>query len=173
MSITTAQTDHSQARIQRRTDRRAASIAIATAATFLIAVCARQALGLAQDAANFPEGYDAVTAAPESHKVIFENALVRVLEVTMPPPGKTEPMHHHRWPGFFLDWDAGGKSPHIRYHQPGNVVRDIPSTEFPATTGHWSVHWMKPEPMHAIETVENYSSPNEPAAVRVEIKVKS
>jgi len=32
---------------------------------------------------------------------------------------------------------------------------------------------MKPEPMHAIETVEDYSSPNEPAAVRVEIKVKS
>jgi hypothetical protein len=146
-------------------------IAIATVATFLIAICARQALGLTQSEADFPQGYDAVTAAPDSHRVIFENALVRVLEVTMPPTGKTEPMHHHHWPGFFLDWDTGGKSPHIRYHQPGNVVRDIPSTEHPATMGYWSVHWMKPEPMHAIETVENYASPNDPTSVRVEIKV--
>jgi hypothetical protein len=146
--------------------------AVAIAATFLIVVCARQAPGLTQDAASFPEGYDAVTAAPGSHKIIFENALVRVLEVTMPPPGKTEPMHHHHWPGFFLDWDTGGKSPHIRYHQPGNVVRDVPSVESSVHAGHWSVHWMKPEPMHAIETVEDYSSSDDPPAVRVEIKVQ-
>jgi hypothetical protein len=31
---------------------------------------------------------------------------------------------------------------------------------------------MKPEPMHAIETVEDYSSSNDPPAVRVEIKVQ-
>jgi hypothetical protein len=89
----------------------------------------------------------------------------------MPPPGKTEPMHHHHWPSFFLDWDTGGKSPHIRYHQPGNIVRDVQSTDTPAHPGRWSVHWMKPEPMHAIETVENYYSPNDPPSVRVEIKV--
>ena len=37
-----------------------------------------------QDKSGFPDGYDAVQAAPNSHKVIFENAFVRVLEVTMP-----------------------------------------------------------------------------------------
>jgi hypothetical protein len=31
---------------------------------------------------------------------------------------------------------------------------------------------MKPEPSHAIETVEDYYSPNVPPAVRVEIKVR-
>ena len=148
-----------------------AKIAIAVVATCLVAICTRQALGLAQNEADFPPGYDAVTAAPSSHRVIFENALVRVLEVTMPPRGKTEPMHHHHWPGFFLDWDTGGKSPHIRYHQPGAIVRNVPSTDGPAHLGRWSVHWMKPEPMHAIETVEDYSSPNDPPSVRVEIKV--
>lgn len=146
-------------------------MAAAIVAAVLIAICAREALGLAQNEADFPQGYDAVTAAPDSHRVIFENALVRVLEVTMPPAGKTEPMHHHHWPGFFLDWDTGGKSPHIRYHQPGDIVRDIPSTDTPAHPGHWLVHWMKPEPMHAIETVESYHSPNDPPSVRVEIKV--
>jgi hypothetical protein len=149
-----------------------AKIAMTAAAAFLIAMCARQVLGLARDdATDFPEGYDAVMAAPNSHKVLFENALVRVLQVSMPPPGQTEPMHHHRWPGFFLDWDTGGKSPPIRYHQPGNIVRDSPSIESPVHPGHWSVHWMKPEPLHAIETVEDYYSPNDPPAVRVEIKV--
>ena len=152
--------------------RRAIRIVIGTATAFLVALGARQVLGLAPNAASFPEGYDAVTAAPDSHKVIFENALVRVLEVTMPLPGKTEPMHHHQWPGFFLGWDTGGKSPHIRYHQPGNIVRDAPSTDSPVHPGRWSVHWMKPEPMHAIETVENYYSADDPPFVRVEIKVR-
>jgi len=147
-------------------------IAVSMVATFLIAVWTRQALGLTEYETDFPQGYDAVTEAPGSHRVIFENALVRVLEVTMPPPGKTEPMHHHHWPGFFLDWDTGGKSPHIRYHKPGNIVRDVPSQDSPVHPGHWSVHWMKPEPMHAIETVENYYSPNDPPSVRVEIKVR-
>jgi hypothetical protein len=46
-----------------------------------------------QDKSEFPDGYDAVQAAPNSHKVVFENEFVRVLEVTMPSPGATEPMH--------------------------------------------------------------------------------
>jgi hypothetical protein len=152
--------------------RSSVKIAIAIVASVLIAICARQALGITQGETDFPQGYDAVTAAPGSHRVIFENALVRVLEVTMPSPGKTEPMHHHHWPGFFLDWDTGGKSPHIRYHQPGDKVRDVQSSDTPTHPGRWSVHWMKPEPMHAIEMVENYYSPNDPPSVRVEIKIQ-
>ena len=62
-----------------------------------------------QNKSDFPDGYDAVQAAPNSHKVIFENAFVRVLQVTIPPAGTTEPMHHHRWPSFFLSWDTGVK----------------------------------------------------------------
>ena len=61
------------------------------AATFVIAMCARQALSLTQNETDFPQGYDAVTAAPGSHRVIFENTIVRVLEVTMPPPGDIAP----------------------------------------------------------------------------------
>jgi len=147
-------------------------VSIGVAAAILIAVCVRQVLALAPGAADFPDGYDAVTVAPNSHKVVFENTLVRVLEVTMPPPGKTEPMHHHRWPSFFLSWDTGGKSPHIRYHQPGGIVRDSPSKDSTAHPGHWSVQWMPPEPMHAIETVENYDSADDPPLLRVEIKVR-
>jgi hypothetical protein len=124
-----------------------------------------------QDKSGFPDGYDAVQAAPNSHRVIFENTLVRVLEVTMPPPGQTEPMHHHRWPSFFLDWDTGGPSPHVRYHRGDGTVTDQPSEPSPKHPGHWSVQWMKPEPLHAIETVElPPAAPDEPGIIRVEIK---
>jgi hypothetical protein len=137
----------------------------------LAGLCAGQIRAWAADNAGFPIGLDAVQAAPESHKVLFENALVRVLEVTVPANGKTEPMHHHRWPGFFLDWDIGGKTPHIRYHQPGGVVHEQPGAETPRHPGRWVVHWMEPEPLHAIETVDYWPEPGDLPSLRVEIKV--
>jgi hypothetical protein len=124
----------------------------------------------AQENSDFPEGYDAVQSSPNSHRVIFENTLVRVLEVTMPPTGKIEPMHHHRWPSFFLDWDTGGASAHIRYHRGDGTVVDQPSRPSPNQPGHWVVHWMKPEPMHAIETIALPQNPDERGEIRVEIK---
>ena len=127
-----------------------------------------------QDKSDFPDGYDAAQAAPNSHKVIFENAIVRVLEVTVPPPGTTEPMHHHRWPSFFLSWDTGGGLPHVRYHRGDGSVTDQPARPEPAHPGTWSVQWMKPEPMHAIEVVDNPKNagnlPPGPPLLRVEIK---
>jgi hypothetical protein len=44
---------------------------------------------------------DAVTAAPDHHKVLYENDRVRVLKVTLEPNGE-EPVHHHRWPSVFV-----------------------------------------------------------------------
>lgn len=127
-----------------------------------------------QDKTGFPEGYDAVQAAPNSHRVIFENALVRVLEVTVPPSGTTEPMHHHRWPGFFLDWDTGGKTPHVRYLRPDGSVRDQPSVDRPSNPGKWRIGWMKPESMHAIQVVARPKrASTEPPLLRIEIKCGS
>lgn len=120
--------------------------------------------------AGFPDGYDAVQVAGGTHKVVFENAFVRVLEVTIPPAGTTIPMHHHRWPSFFLSWNTGGRSPHIRYHRRDGTVRDSPSTETAAHPGSWNVRWMQPEPMHAIEVVERPPSASGPPDLRIEIK---
>jgi hypothetical protein len=135
---------------------------------------ARHSYVYGQDKSDFPDGFDAVQAAPDTHKVIFENALVRVLEVTVPAPGTTIPMHHHRWPSFFLSWDTGGGAPHIRYHRPDGSVGDSPSIEEPVHPGAWDVRWMKPEPMHAIEVVDKPKSaiplPNSPSDLRIEIK---
>jgi hypothetical protein len=154
-----------------RHGRKRIRILIAVSSAILIAVCAGQLLAFAQDKSDFPKGYDAVQVAPNSHKVIFQNSLVRVLEVTMPSAGKIEPMHHHHWPSFFVYWDTGGESPHIRYHRPDGSIRDSPSEAYPVHPGRWTVDWMKPEPMHAIEVVENYDTGKDLPLLRVEIKL--
>ena len=120
--------------------------------------------------AEFPEGYDAVQAAPNSHRVLFENAFVRVLEVDV-APGITVPWHHHRWPSLWVNWDEGGRRGHFRYHAADGKVRDIPSTEEPVHEGKWSLHWAGPEPMHSVEdldTAEEASrSPKGPGGLRI------
>src|SRR5918993_1503475 len=45
----------------------------------------------------WPDSMDGVLAAPDSHRVLFENEHTRVLEVTI-APGEREPAHTHRWP---------------------------------------------------------------------------
>src|ERR1700721_2786222 len=96
----------------RRFGARKLGVIVILVLTFM-ALPARHFYLYGQEKSGFPDGYDAVQAAPNSHRVVFENEFVRVLEITMPAPGMTEPMHHHRWPSFFLDWDTGGGSPHV------------------------------------------------------------
>jgi hypothetical protein len=123
-----------------------------------------------QNKSDFPDGYDAVQSAPNTHRVIFENAFVRVLEVKV-LPGTAVPMHHHRWPSLLLSWDTGGKSPHVRYRRADGSVRDIPSADEAIHSGEWRVKWMTPEPMHAIEILEA-PDPKGPPDLRIEIKCR-
>jgi hypothetical protein len=127
----------------------------------------------AQNKPGFPDGFDAVEAAPESHKVLFENVSVRVLQVQV-APGVKEPMHHHRWPSIFLNWDAGGRTEHQRIYHADGSVHDIPSQERPLAPGSWRVKWLEPEPMHSVENLETPESakllPQRPPTVRVEFK---
>lgn len=53
------------------------------------------------DPSTWDPALDAVVAAPDHHRVLFENENLRVLEVTL-RPGDTEPLHHHRWPSVFV-----------------------------------------------------------------------
>jgi hypothetical protein len=47
---------------------------------------------------SWPDSLDALAAAPESHRLLFENDVVRVLETRI-APGETTQLHTHRWPG--------------------------------------------------------------------------
>ena len=53
------------------------------------------------DPSTWDPALDAVVAAPNHHKVIFEKELLRVLEVTL-EHNDEEPIHHHRWPSVFV-----------------------------------------------------------------------
>jgi quercetin dioxygenase-like cupin family protein len=50
---------------------------------------------------RWPRELDALIAAPGSHRLLFENDRVRVLEVVI-EPGAREPEHTHRWPSVMI-----------------------------------------------------------------------
>ena len=102
-----------------------------------------------KEACPWPENLDAVKAAPENHKVIFENEHVRVLEVTIAPHSK-EPIHAHCWPstlyiqqaGDIIDRDASGK---ILFDSRQLKVK--PKVPF--------VQWSPAEAPHSVENLDD------------------
>jgi hypothetical protein len=82
----------------------------------LIPIGKKVATNRSQEICPWPGDLDGVKAAPETHKVIFENEHVRVLEVIIPPHSK-EPVHTHCLPstlyiqqiGDIVDRDPDGK----------------------------------------------------------------
>lgn len=50
------------------------------------------------------DSLDAVKAAPNSHKILFENDHIRILEVILEPYG-FEPIHTHRYPSVMFGPD--------------------------------------------------------------------
>ena len=54
----------------------------------------------------WPASLDALTAAPETHRELFESDTLRVLETRI-RPGETTRVHTHRWPGvlYVLSFD--------------------------------------------------------------------
>jgi quercetin dioxygenase-like cupin family protein len=94
---------------------------VLAAAVAVIAATALRGTQLPDDA------LDPMRVAPDTHKLAFENAFVRVLDVHV-PPGKVEPRHRHPHglSVYFTDWDAkvtvdGGK-PQINHRKTGTFA---------------------------------------------------
>src|SRR5579875_2571783 len=62
---------------------------------------------------------DALVAAPQNHKLLFENDQVKVLKVTV-PPGVREPLHAHRYPSVLYYISAA----HMEEYSPGRAAVD-------------------------------------------------
>jgi hypothetical protein len=95
----------------------------------------------------WPDSLDALVAAPEHHRQLFENAEVRVLETRI-PPSETTRVHTHRWAGplYVLSFD------HIvRRDGDGTTLFDSrEGAELPqAGTAIWSPAF----PPHSLENV--------------------
>jgi quercetin dioxygenase-like cupin family protein len=73
------------------------------------------------------QALDPIKVAPDTHKIAFENAFVRVLEVRV-PAGKTEPRHRHPHglSVYLTDWEVkvtvDGKPPQVSPRKRGTVA---------------------------------------------------
>lgn len=102
---------------------------------------------------------DAMAAAPDHHRVLFENDRVRVLDTRLQAGDRT-PVHAHGWPAalYVVSW-----SDFIRRDADGNILadsRDRPAPEL--GTG----LWIEPLPPHSVENV----GPADLHIIAVEVK---
>lgn len=113
------------------------------------------------DPDDWPANLDTVIAAPKNHKILMENDIVRVVEVTL-APGETEEVHRHQWPSVLYIQEAGD---FIDYDSDGKIIVDTrlikPPLKFPMTM------WKDAEAAHY---VENLSKTITIRVIRVEMK---
>jgi mannose-6-phosphate isomerase-like protein (cupin superfamily) len=108
----------------------------------------------------WPATQDAVQAAPQNHRVIFENDKVRVLDVTVAPHTK-EPVHAHCWASVLYVIEAGK---YVDNGADGKVLFDSRSLATPPKLP--MVIYKDPEAPHAVENLDD-----EPLhLIRVEMK---
>lgn len=90
---------------------------------------------------------DAMTAAPDHHRVLLENEHVRVLDTRL-APGETTPLHAHRWPAVLhvLEW-----SDFVRIDADGRVLLDSRATGMSPAPG--TILWGAPLAPHAVHNV--------------------
>ncbi len=111
-----------------------------------------------------------MTAAPNSHKVLFENDKIRILEVTVDPYG-FEPMHTHRYPSVMFG--PGNDTSHydiIYYRYDYDSARHVYFTKDSIRQQGGGIgtgeHFMTPEGPHRIKNLSNVRI----VAFRVEFK---
>jgi quercetin dioxygenase-like cupin family protein len=100
-----------------------------------------------------PDPLDPVRAAPDTHKVVLDNAFVRVLDVHV-PAGKTEPRHRHPHglSVYFTDWDAkvtvDGKPPEVHHRKGGTFAWSDPVVHTVENAGKTDGHVLRIELKH-------------------------
>ena len=95
----------------------------------------------------WPDALDALVAAPNHHRLLFENDRVRVVETHI-PAGERTAVHTHRWAGvlYTMTW-----SDFIRYDDKGNVLVDTKKNGIVREPG--SANWGPALPPHSLENV--------------------
>ncbi|MBS1523309.1 MAG: hypothetical protein JST50_20080 [Bacteroidetes bacterium] len=96
---------------------------------------------------QWPPELDALIAAPEHHKLLFENEKVRVIDANIPAGGMTA-VHTHRFAAshIVVSW-----SDFIRYDACGNLLLD--SRNLGKTFAPHTALWSEPLGPHALKNV--------------------
>lgn len=96
---------------------------------------------------------DAVRAAPDTHKVAFENAFVRVLDVHV-PPGSIEKRHRHPHglSVYLTDWSVkvtgDGRAPEVHQRKSGTFAWNEAITHTIENVGKTEGHVLRIELKH-------------------------
>jgi hypothetical protein len=107
----------------------------------------------------WPETMDALVAASASHRVLWENDRVRVLDVVI-EPGTREPEHTHQAPSVMIVDEPA----RIRYYRGGELLFESqPSVGSPPGV---PVDWLEPEGPHSVENIDERRY----HAIRIELK---
>ena len=93
----------------------------------------------------WPESLDGPIAAPDHHRVLWENDRVRVLETTI-PAGATTPLHTHR--ASTVMYVVSGTS-FIRRNEHGAVMLDTSAMDPPFVMS--PILWSDTGPAHTLE----------------------
>jgi hypothetical protein len=96
----------------------------------------------------WPDSLDALAAAPETHRLLFENDAVRVLETRI-APGETTRLHTHRWPGVLYVFSFGH---FVRRDGDGAVLVDTRNGGGVPQAG--TAVWSETLPPHSLENVD-------------------
>ena len=96
---------------------------------------------------------DAARAAPDTHKVAFENAFVRVLDVHV-PPGSIEKRHRHPhgMSVYYTDWTVkvtvDGRAPELHERKAGTFAWNEAVTHTVENVGKTEGHVLRIELKH-------------------------
>jgi quercetin dioxygenase-like cupin family protein len=96
------------------------------------------------------DALDPLRVAPDTHKLAFENAFLRVLEVRI-PPGKIEPRHRHPhgMSVYFTDWDVkvtiDGREPQLNHRKTGTFAWSDPVVHTVQNVGKTEGHVLRIE----------------------------
>lgn len=94
---------------------------------------------------EWPDFLDALNAAPDHHKLLFENDRVRVLDTHIAVGDRT-PVHTHQWPGVLHIFSWSNFAP---YNDKGNIVVD--SRKIDAFKTPPAAVWSDPLTPHSLE----------------------
>jgi hypothetical protein len=111
----------------------------------------------------WPDSLDALVAAPDHHRLLFENEAVRILEVRI-GPGQLVPVHTHQWPSSVC---VVNTSDFIRRDAEGKLLFDSRTMGPPPATP--TAQWTEALPPHSVENIGN----TEIVLITTELKVRA
>ena len=96
---------------------------------------------------NWDPDLDALKAAPEHHRLLMENEMVRVLETRI-PPGETTSLHTHCWPAATYVLSFGH---FIRRNGSGEVTMNTQEQGIEYTPG--EARWTPVLELHSLQNI--------------------